>query len=151
MNEKDDPQARPSLSELVFRIVRHRMFLVMLGGALGTLARYQLGRWFGQQAWVERSGFPVGTFVINITGSFILGAASVFFQEKFQQYLEWFPFVGVGLCGGYTTFSTFEYETYRLVQDRSYGLALAYVFGSVIAGFIGVLAGVLLVRLLFSR
>jgi CrcB protein len=127
------------------------MFLIMLGGALGTLARYEIGRWFGQQPWVVRSGFPVGTFVINVSGSFILGAAAILMQERFPRMVEWFPFVGVGICGGYTTFSSFEYETFRLVQDRSYGLAFAYVFGSVIAGFVGVLLGVFLARLLFPR
>jgi CrcB protein len=64
---------------------------------------------------------------------------------------NWFLLVGTGFCGGYTTFSTFEWETFKLVQDGSWGLALANVFGSVAAGFIGVYLGVMLAGAIFPK
>src|SRR5262245_51607233 len=90
--------------------VRSPMFLVMLGGALGTYARYVLGRWISNQPWAE--GFHYGTFFINVTGSFILGFVAVFIMERLSpEYQPWFLLMGTGFCGGYTTFSTFELET----------------------------------------
>jgi CrcB protein len=127
------------------------MFLVMLGGALGTLARYELGRLISSQTWAQ-GGFPYGTFIINVTGSFILGAAAAFLVDRpiaDPVFADIFTFIGIGVCGGYTTFSTFELETYRLVRDGSWRLALLYVVASVIVGFIGVLAGVSLVKLVW--
>lgn len=125
------------------------MLLLMLGGALGTYARYSVGRWIGSQPWAQ--GFPFGTLFINVTGSFLLAVAAVVLLERFAEHQDWYLFVGTGFCGGYTTFSTFEWETFKLVRDGSWGAALANVFGSVLAGFIGVLLGVALTSLLFSR
>lgn len=125
------------------------MLWIMVGGAVGTLARYGLGRWFSSQPWGQP--FPLGTFVINVSGSFILGAAAVILLERVPQYQEWYLPLGTGFCGGYTTFSTFEWETFKLVRDGSWGLALANALGSVLAGFVGVLLAVVLVGLLFPR
>jgi CrcB protein len=118
------------------------MLLLMLGGALGTYLRYRVGRWFASQPWGQ--GFPYGTLVINVSGSFILGAAVVLFLEASTQP-NWYLLIGVGFCGGYTTFSTFEWETYKLVRDGSHWRALANVTVSVVAGFVGVVLGVFLV------
>ncbi len=126
------------------------MFLLMLGGAIGTYARFWLSRWFNQQPWAQ--GFPYGTFVINVSGSFILGiAASIILERLPPAHQDWYLLVGTGFCGGYTTFSTFEWETYALVKDGSFLAALANVFGSVIAGFLGVVLAVVLVGLIFPR
>jgi CrcB protein len=128
------------------------MLLLMLGGAIGTAARYELGRWISAQEWVQNSGFPVGTFVINVTGSFILGMTLVAIGHLRGDMGEDFRLlIGIGFCGGYTTFSTFEWETYTLVRDGSWRLASAYVFGSVVAGFLGVIAAVMLMRLLLPQ
>ena len=131
-------------------MLTHRVLLLMVGGAVGTCARYGLGRWFDSQPWTR--GFPCGTLVINVSGSFVLGAAAVIILERLPpDYQHWYLLVGTGFCGGYTTFSTFEYETFRLVQDGSWRRALINVLASVLAGFVGVLLGVGLVNALLPR
>jgi len=126
------------------------MLLLMLGGALGTYLRYVLGRWFASQPWGE--DFPFGTLFINVSGSFVLGAAAVIILERLPPaHQDWYLLVGTGFCGGYTTFSTFEWETFKLVRDGSWPLALANVLGSVLVGFVGVFLGVYLASILFPR
>jgi CrcB protein len=126
------------------------MLLVMLGGALGTGLRYWVGQRVAQYPWAEI--FPFGTLLINVTGSFLLGAAGAVILDRLpMQHRDLFLLVGTGFCGGYTTFSTFEWETYKLVQNGSWRLALANVFGSVAAGFLGIVAAVALVGLFFPK
>jgi CrcB protein len=128
----------------VFSVVRHKMVLLFVGGGLGTIARYLLSKWFNEQPWGQ--GFPYGTFFINVSGSFILGAAAVFILERLSPaHQNWYLLLGTGFCGGYTTFSTFEWETFKLVRDGSWWYALANAFGSLLAGFIGILLAVALV------
>ena len=127
-----------------------KVLVLSLGGAAGTNARYWLGVWVGSQPWSR--GLPFGTMIINVSGSFILGVASVLFLERLPpDYRNWYLLVGAGFCGGYTTFSTFEYETFRLVQDGNADWALVNVLASVGVGFAAVLAGVLLANLLLPR
>lgn len=126
------------------------MVLVMLGGAIGSLARYLVSLWFNTHYWAQ--GFPYGTMFINVSGSFILAVGAVLVFERLPPgYEHWFVLIGTGFCGGYTTFSTFEWETFKLVRDHSWVYALLNVFGSCAAGFAGVLLGVGLVSLLFPR
>jgi CrcB protein len=126
------------------------MILLLAGGAIGTWLRYWVGRWFNMQPWGQ--DFPFGTLFINVTGSFILGVAAIVILERLPpEHQDWYLLFGTGFCGGYTTFSTFEWETFRLVRDGSWGLALANVLASVFVGFVAVLLGVALASAVFPR
>jgi CrcB protein len=133
------------MKQQFFRLARHKMVWIMVGGAVGTLTRYWITQWFYSYPWGRT--FPYATMFINVTGSFILGAAFVVFTKRLPpEYSSWYLAVGTGFCGGYTTFSTFELETFRLVEDGSWRLALYNVLGSVSAGFLAVVLAVTLVN-----
>jgi len=117
-------------------------YLVVLAGAgLGGLARYVAGTWI----MAKYGGrFPLGTFVINITGAFLIGVLMTLLTERFHPHPHWRLFLVVGILGGYTTFSSFEYETYQAVRDGERWLGLLYVGGSVVLGYVGVWLGSML-------
>lgn len=110
---------------------------VACGGALGALARLALGGWFATWAGV---GYPWSTFLINAGGSLLLGVLNGS-RARVALSPAGRAFLAVGLCGGFTTFSTFELETLALLQERSYLLALTYSLGSVGVCIGGVLGG----------
>jgi fluoride exporter len=113
---------------------------VMLGGALGALARYLSHLLF--QLLLKGSplaGYPFSTFTVNILGSFVL--SFLFFANYFGLPNTLKLAIGTGFIGAFTTFSTFELETLQLVQNGEYGLAILYVVGSVLLGFAAVLLG----------
>ncbi len=116
--------------------------LVMLGGAAGSLARYVAG-----MAIMARLGgrFPLGTLVINVTGSFLIGLLMALFTERFHPHPYWRLLLVVGFLGGYTTFSSFEYETYSAVRAGSPWMGLINVVASVAMGYAAVWLGALLV------
>lgn len=120
-----------------------RYLAVAAGGALGAMARYFLNNSVLARA---AAPFPTATFIINVTGSFILGFFLTLVTERFSvsPYLR--VAVAVGFVGAYTTFSTFEYETVVLVRERGYLLAFLYVASSFIFGFAAVWSGIFLAR-----
>jgi CrcB protein len=117
-------------------------YLVVLAGAgLGGLARYVAGAWI----MAKYGGrFPLGTFVINITGAFLIGVLMTMLTERFHPHPHWRLFLVVGILGGYTTFSSFEYETFQAVRNGERWLGLLYVAGSVVLGYLGVWLGTIL-------
>ena len=88
------------------------VLLVAVGGAIGSVTRYLVGGWIAARLG---SAFPYGTFAINVTASFIIGFFLAFSQERVSLNPNWRLFVAVGFVGGYSTFSTFEYEGIRLL------------------------------------
>lgn len=115
--------------------------MVLAGAGLGGLARYAAGSWI-----MEKYGgrFPLGTFVINVTGSFLIGALMILFTERLHPHPNWRLFLVVGVLGGYTTFSSFEYETLQAARDGEGWMAILYVLSSVGIGYLGVWLGALL-------
>jgi CrcB protein len=115
-----------------------KYLVVLTGAGLGGLARYVAGTWIMQK---YGGRFPLGTFVINITGSFLIGVLMTLLTERWHLHSNWRLFLVVGVLGGYTTFSSFEYETYQLMLDGARWMGLVYVTGSVVVGYLGVWLG----------
>jgi fluoride exporter len=116
-----------------------RYLMVVVGGAAGSLMRYVLGT-----AIMSRTGgrFPFGTVVINITGSFLIGLLMTLLTERLSPHPNWRLLLVVGFLGGYTTFSSFEWETFGLMRDGARWLGLLNVIGSVVIGYLAVWLGV---------
>src|SRR6266496_2750588 len=95
--------------------------MVLVGGGSGALLRYVLGTTIMQR---YGGSFPLGTFVINITGSFLIGFLMTLLTEHFQPHPYWRLLLVVGCLGGYTTFSSFEYETLQAAREGSRWMAL---------------------------
>jgi fluoride exporter len=122
-----------------------RSALIAAAGALGALARYHL------QGLVNRlyfGAFPLGTFVVNISGCLVLGVLFSALTERFAVSADLRTALTVGLLGAYTTFSTFALETVRLSDDGAVGIALLNIAASVIAGIVAVRVGITLGRML---
>lgn len=117
------------------------LWYIAVGSAVGGVGRYLLG---GAIQRLMGTTFPSGTLVINITGSFLLGAIIRFAVETPSISPEMRAFLTIGLCGGYTTFSTFSYETAAMLEDGEWTRALSYVGASVglslLATFLGFMA-----------
>jgi CrcB protein len=118
---------------------------VMVGSALGGLARYWLNL---AVIMATGSALPWGTLLINVLGSFVIGwfGALTLPGGRLTVPPDIRLFVMVGLCGGFTTFSSFSLQTYELIQAEAFGWAAAYIMGSVALCLLGVWAGFALVR-----
>lgn len=110
---------------------------------MGAISRYAVALWIGQR-WGR--SFPLGTFIINITGSLLIGFLMPLLTERFIANPQWRLFLAVGFLGAYTTFSTFEYETGALLKDGEWLIACLNVVLSVVAGFLALKAGEVLAR-----
>ena len=120
---------------------------VALGGALGAMVRYYLN---GSALSRVALPFPTATFVINVTGSFIIGFFLTLVTERISVNPHLRLAVVVGFVGAYTTFSTFEYETAILLQERAYVTVFLYVVLSFVIGLAAVLGGISAARQLYK-
>jgi fluoride exporter len=116
---------------------------IAIGGALGTLVRYWVG-----SAVATRLGakFPYGTFVVNITACLVIGFSLELFSKHIGLNPAWQYLVATGFIGAYSTFSTFEWETFANLQTGGIAVAGAYAVSSVVLGLVAVWCGVLLAK-----
>lgn len=117
---------------------------IALGGALGAVARFWL---HGAVQRFNEGAFPLGTFVVNLIGSFLIGVVFVVLVEKSQLGELWRPFVVVGFLGAMTTFSTFSLDALLLFEQGHYNTALFYLASSVAVCLFAAFAGMQLTRI----
>ena len=118
--------------------------LVGLGGFIGANARFVVARLVGA---LFETRFPLGTFVINVSGSFLLGVLGTLVAQKVMPNSESMRLaLGVGFLGAFTTFSTFEFETHALFDDGSWLTATTNMFASLFVGLLAVRAGIVVAK-----
>ena len=123
-----------------------RVLLVGLGGFIGSAVRYGLGGWLARlkSGW----SFPIETLVINVTGCLVIGLLAGIAETRGVFTGPTRAFLFIGVLGGYTTFSTFGYETFQLMRDGQFGVALLSVTLQVCLGLAAVWSGDALARLI---
>ena len=119
------------------------LLLIGLGGGLGSMARYLCQKWFMDH---YPHSYPWGTFVVNITGCFLIGLLWGITFKSFADNESWKLFLMTGLCGGFTTFSAFTLEGVGLLREQKPGLFLLYIGGSVAIGLLATYAGMKISR-----
>ncbi len=118
---------------------------IAFGGAAGAVSRYWLS------TTVERfngTTFPLGTFFVNIVGSFLIGVFFIILAEKLHLVDQWRPIIIIGFLGAMTTFSTFSLDALLLFQQGHYNSALFYILGSVILSLLAAFFGMQITRIL---
>lgn len=123
-----------------------RFFIIALGGAIGTLARYIMG---GLDYRFSNGVFPISTLVVNVTGSLVIGFLWGV-VDRFTISPNTRMFIFIGVLGGYTTFSTFSLETFNLMRDGEYRIAVINVVFSVALSIVAVFAGYLASKALIN-
>ncbi|MDQ2900827.1 MAG: fluoride efflux transporter CrcB [Acidobacteriota bacterium] len=118
-----------------------RYLVILLGGAAGALSRY-----LAASAIMNRFGgrFPLGTFLINVTGCFAIGAIMTLLSARSNLHPNWRLLIVVGFLGGYTTFSSFAFETFMAEREGMHWIGFLNAAGSVVAGYLAVWLGTLL-------
>ena len=119
---------------------------IAIGGALGAISRY----WLSNSAEsLNSSDFPLGTFVVNVLGSLLIGILFILLTERMQLPEFYRPLLVVGFLGAMTTFSTFSLDTLLLFQQGHYNTALFYILSSVVVCLFAVYMGILIARAVF--
>jgi len=116
---------------------------VAVGGALGSVARYLVGIGAGKLFGTD---FPWGTLIINITGSFLMGVLAGLFATRWNLPQAARIFLTVGICGGYTTFSTFSLDSFYLIERGELVASAAYMVGSVVLSVCALIGAMHVVR-----
>ncbi|MGC9080815.1 fluoride efflux transporter CrcB [Sulfurihydrogenibium sp.] len=120
-----------------------KYLVLAFGGAVGTIGRYLVGVY---SAKLLGTNFPYGTLIVNVLGSFIIGFFMIIFLEKLSLDPIWRLFVAVGFCGGFTTMSSFSFETLMLLSDGEYLKAFLNVFLNVFLSLGSAFLGIVLAR-----
>ena len=123
-------------------IDRREIAAIFVGGFIGAVARAALVEALPQ----DTAEWPWATFVVNVVGAFALGYFATRLQERLPLSSYRRPFLGTGICGALTTFSTMQLELLRMLDDEHFGLAAAYALVSVACGFLAVAVATNLVR-----
>ncbi len=121
----------------------HPLLLVAIGGALGSMARYSATVAINRMA---QSAFPWGTLAVNVAGSFLIGVLMVFLFKAGEWRENGRLLLVTGMMGGFTTFSSFSWETMKLLEDGRLMMAITNVFASVAICLLATLTGALLAR-----
>ena len=121
-----------------------QLFFVFIGGGLGSVLRYIIGRYLNQTG----SGFPLGTFTANILGSLLIGIIIGLAAKNNTLSQNQTLLLATGFCGGFTTFSTLAYENHVLFKSGDFTSFALYTFASFIVAFLAVFAGMYLSRML---
>ena len=132
----------PTPPQRLTRVDPRACMAIFIGGALGALARVGLELAFPASAGT----WPWATFAINVSGSFLLGYFATRLQDRMPLSTYRWPFLGTGLCGTYTTFSTMQLEILTMFDHDRPGLAAGYAAASILAGFLAVVLATGLVR-----
>jgi CrcB protein len=122
------------------RYIVMKYVMVGIGGGIGSVLRFWVSSYVGERISAR---FPFGTFAVNITGSFLIGLIVTLLASKADWDPNWRYLIPIGFIGGYTTFSAFEYETLRSMQDGRMLVASMNVVLSVTLGFVAVWLGVI--------
>ena len=121
-----------------------QLLLVMLGGAAGSGLRYLVAQWLPTAAGT----LPLSTLAVNVAGSAVLGALTMVALQHAALSREWMLLLGTGLCGGFTTFSTFTVELLSMTDHGRLGLAIVYTLLSIVLGLAAAAGAAALVRML---
>ena len=123
--------------------MRRILFLTGIGGAIGSIVRYLTANYLTK---LIPAAFPYGTFAVNITGCLVIGIVYGLSERFSWLTLEWRIFLATGVCGGYTTFSSFAYENIRLLQEGNYLVFAIYCISSFILGLFATFLGLILIQ-----
>jgi CrcB protein len=122
--------------------------VVMLGGGIGAVTRFIVGSFVSR---LYNGSFPAGTFLINITGSFLIGVLMTLFLNRLVLHSNWRLFLVTGILGGYTTFSSFEWEALITLRNGADAVSFLYMGSSVAAGLAAVWAGFIVANRLWPQ
>ncbi len=120
-----------------------KIIVVAVGGSIGAAARYIVSTWAAGRFGGD---FPYGTLIVNVVGCFIIGAFMVLVTERVIANPYWRLLVAVGFVGGLTTFSSFGYETFKLLEDAEFQWALYNLLANFILGFFATWLGMSVAR-----
>jgi fluoride exporter len=117
--------------------------MIGLGGFAGAVARYLVATTIQSRV---HAGFPWGTFVVNVSGCFVMGIVMTLLTERLVTNPNWRYLIPIGFIGAYTTFSTFEWELFGANTEGAWWVGLAYLTGSVVAGYVALWTGIAIAR-----